>query len=66
MYYRLVSFAGLSTLAEVVPEEPAAPWWPCPRELMEPALPCLGLPCLAWAPGGWDCHADGKVLILPL
>lgn len=48
MYYRLVSLAGLSALAEVVSEEPAAPWWPCPRELTELALPCLGLPWLVW------------------
>lgn len=48
MYYRLVSLAGLSALAEVVSEEPAAPWWPCPRELTE-----LALPCPAWGCPGW-------------
>lgn len=82
MYYRLVSLSGLSALAEAVPEEAAAPGWPCPGELAEaeqlcPAWgcpACFGLHTLPWAPGlpepsapkGWDCCADGKVVLLPL
>lgn len=82
MYYRLVSLAGLSALAEVVSEEPVAPWQPCPRELTELALPCPALPGAALA--GLGCRpcpgldgsqspvllkhrtADGKVVILTL
>lgn len=68
MYYRLVSLTGLSVLAEVVLEEPVAPWRPCPQALAEPALPSCGLQALAWppwlpgpsVPEGQGCCADGR------